>query len=64
MIKELYKKYQNHLDVSENNFIHFVMWSCGAICIGFVIGLVGIAFHLDSRLWYQILPALLHCHGI
>lgn len=46
MIKELYKKYQNHLDVSENNFIHFVMWSCGAICIGFVIGLVGIAFHL------------------
>ena len=46
MINAFYKKYQKHFDVSENNFAHFVMWSCGGICIGFVIGLVGIAFHL------------------
>lgn len=42
MINAFYKKYQKHFDVSENNFAHFVMWSCGGICIGFVIGLVGI----------------------
>ena len=37
MINAFYKKYQKHFDVSENNFAHFVMWSCGGICIGFVI---------------------------
>lgn len=45
MGKHLFGKYQDKFDRSENNLVHFVMWSCGAICIGFIIGLVGIAFH-------------------
>lgn len=46
MGKNLFGKYQDKFDRSEDNLIHFVMWSCGGICIGFIIGLVGIAFHL------------------
>lgn len=45
--KLLFGKYQDKFDRSENNLIHFVMWGCGGLCIGFVIGLVGIAFHLS-----------------
>ena len=47
MGKHLFGKYQDKFDRSENNLIHFVMWGCGGLCIGFVIGLVGIAFHLS-----------------
>ena len=47
MGKNLFGKYQDKFDRSENNLIHFVMWGCGGLCIGFVIGLVGIAFHLS-----------------
>lgn len=45
MGKNLFGKYQDKFDRSEDNLVHFVMWSCGGICIGFIIGLVGIAFH-------------------
>lgn len=47
MGKYFFGKYQDKIDRSENNLIHFVMWACGGLCIGFVIGLVGIAFHLS-----------------
>jgi len=45
MLGKLFGKYQDKFDRSEDNLVHFVMWSCGGICIGFLIGLVGIAFH-------------------
>ena len=46
MIKKFYRKYQDKFDRSEDNFLHFAAWMCAGIAIGFVVGLVGIAFHL------------------
>ena len=46
MIRKFYRKYQDKFDRSEDNFLHFVSWMCAGIAIGFVVGLVGIAFHL------------------
>lgn len=46
MIRKFYRKYQDKFDRSEDNFLHFTSWMCAGIAIGFVVGLVGIAFHL------------------
>lgn len=46
MIRKFYRKYQDKFDRSEDNFLHFASWMCAGIAIGFVVGLVGIAFHL------------------
>ena len=46
MIRKFYKKYQDKFERSEDNFMHFCAWLCAGIAIGFVVGLVGIAFHL------------------
>ena len=46
MIRNFYRKYQDKFDRSEDNFLHFAAWMCAGIAIGFVVGLVGIAFHL------------------
>ena len=46
MIKQFFSKYQDKYDRSEDNFIHFCAWICAGLSIGFVVGLVGIVFHL------------------
>lgn len=46
MIKKFYKTYEEKFDRSEDNFLHFASWMCAGLCIGFVVGLVGVAFHL------------------
>ncbi|WP_290716971.1 chloride channel protein [Anaerotignum sp.] len=46
MIKRFYRKYEDKFNRSEDNLLHFASWMCAGLCIGFVVGLVGVAFHL------------------
>ena len=46
MFRKIYRKYQDKIDRSEDNFMHFCAWICAGIAIGGVVGLVGIAFHI------------------
>lgn len=46
MIRRFYRKYEDKFERSEDNFLHFASWMCAGLAIGFVVGLVGIAFHL------------------
>lgn len=45
--KNLLRQYQEKIDRSQDNLLHFLGWSCGGMVIGFIVGLVGIAFHLS-----------------
>jgi len=46
VFRKIYRKYQDKIDRSEDNFMHFCAWICAGIAIGGVVGLVGIAFHI------------------
>lgn len=46
VIRKFYRKYEDKFDRSQDNFLHFVSWVCAGLAIGFIVGLVGIAFHL------------------
>jgi len=46
VFRKIYRKYQDTIDRSEDNFMHFCAWICAGIAIGGVVGLVGIAFHI------------------
>jgi len=46
MFRRFYRKYQDKIDRSEDNFLHFASWMCAGIAIGGFVGLVGVAFHL------------------
>jgi len=46
VFRTFYRKYQDKIDRSEDNFMHFCAWICAGIAIGGVVGLVGIAFHI------------------
>lgn len=46
LLGAFFKKHESELHRGEDNLIHFVMWVCAGACIGFLVGLVGIAFHL------------------
>lgn len=46
MLKKISVLFRDKIETSEDNFLHFVSWVCAGLAIGFVVGMVGVAFHL------------------
>ncbi|MBR6543281.1 MAG: chloride channel protein, partial [Anaerotignum sp.] len=70
MVRKFYRKYEDKFNRSEDNFLHFISWVCAGLFIGFVVGLVGIAFHLmlewatEFRMEHPMLLWLLPLGGL
>ncbi len=46
MIRAFFEKTQGSLRRSENNLVHFILWSLGGVLIGLIVGGVGTVFHI------------------
>ena len=70
MVRKFYRKYEDKFERSQDNFLHFFSWVCAGLFIGFVVGLVGIAFHLllewatEFRMEHPMLLWLLPLGGL
>lgn len=45
MFRAFCKKYQGEISRCQDNALHFIAWVCAGLCIGWIVGLVGVAFY-------------------